>query len=336
MGMDLDEFISEPSEALVSFLRDWNDDIFVLGAGGKMGLHLCMMLRKGLDRAGRNCRVTAISRYSSLFSRNCFESAGIATIAGDLRNPDFLTSLPDHGTVFFLAGAKFGTAGRPDLLQEMNVDLPKAVGEHFRSSRIVAFSTGCVYSYVHAESGGSLESAPTEAPGNYARSCLGREEAFREASRRHGNPVVLIRLNYAVELRYGVFTDIGERVRSGEPIDVSMGFFNAIWQGDALDHIIRSSGLARSPATEINISGAEILYVRDVACQFGERLKTPVKFIGKEAETAWLSNASRSHTLFGAPRFSSETIIDWVSRWLWLGLETHGKPTGFERRDGEF
>jgi len=280
--------------------------------------------------------VYAASRFRTLAGREAYESAGIRTLVGDFRDQGFLDSLPDCPLVFYLVGAKFGTAGNPGLLEEINVRLPLRVAERFSSARTVAFSTGCVYSYTTPASCGSVESSPLEPVGEYARSCLGREEAFNEVSARHRTPVVLVRLNYSVEFRYGVPVDIARKVLSGEPIDLGMGYVNIIWQGDALNHIIQCLSLASSPPVPINITGREILRVRDLATRLGQLLGREPVFTGEESETAWLSNASHSHRLFGAPLASPEQILQWVAAWQAREQPVYDKPTGFERRDGNF
>jgi len=231
---------------------------------------------------------------------------------------------------------KFGTAAAPELLRRVNVELPRRVGERFRSARIVAFSTGCVYPFVAPETGGATEATPPAPVGDYALSCLGREESFAEVARRHGTRVALIRLNYSVEFRYGILTDIARRVFRGEPVDVTTGHVNAIWQRDALDHVIRTLDLAAAPAAPVNVTGPGILAVRHLAARFGELLGRPAVITGTEAATAWLNDASALHRRLGAPPTSVEQMQRWIAAWLLAGGGDWGKPTGFERRDGNF
>ena len=330
---ELDDFIASPSAAVVREVGTWDTDIIVLGAGGKMGLHVCVMLKRALEKSGSRQSITAVSRFGNLMDRDDFESRGIPTIAGDLRDEAFLASLPEAGIVFFLAGAKFGTADNPQLLREMNVEVPGKVARRFKESRIVAFATAGGYAYTTVETGGSTEQSPTAPVGAYAESCLGREQAFAEVSREHGTPVCLIRLNYAVELRYGVLVDICSKVINGEPVDLTMGHLNLIWQGDAVDQIIRTVALAESPPRPINITGKGILSVRSLAEKFAQILDREVAFTGEEAETAWLSNPAWSHQQLGAPRTGLDSMIQWTAAWLTHGGQTHGKPTGFETSD---
>ena len=308
----------------------------VLGAGGKMGLHLCLMLQRALTAAGRPGEVTAISRFTTLRARDDFERNGVRTLACDLADELALARLPDAPTLFFLAGVKFGTASNPDLLQQVNRDLPARVADRFRSSRIVAFSTGCVYPFVPPASGGARESTPVDPIGAYALSCVQREEAFAEASRNYGTPVVFIRLNYSVEFRYGVLVDVAQKVRARQPIDVTMGYVNVIWQRDALAHVIQSAALAASPAIPLNVAGPEIVTVRSVASRFGEMFGVPVAFTGHEAPTAWLNDATMAHERFGEPETSVEQMMTWIAAWLDSGAPLWGKPTAFENRAGNY
>jgi nucleoside-diphosphate-sugar epimerase len=310
--------------------------MLVLGAGGKLGLHVSLMLRRALQTQGRTDPVVAVSRFGTLRDRAAFESCGIATHACDLSDPAQVAKLPDAPSVFFLAGVKFGTASAPDLLQKLNVDMPRLVAQRFRRSRIIAFSSGCVYPFVTPESGGATEATPAAPVGAYAASCLARENAFADVSREHGTPVALIRLNYSVEFRYGLLVDIAEKVLRGEAVDVTMGYVNVIWQRDAVDFSIRSLDLAASPAAPVNITGPNVLSVRMLAQRFGALFGRPVSITGQEAETAWLNNPSLALARFGPPPTSLNEMLAWTAAWLQCGGHTWGKPTGFERRDGEF
>lgn len=332
----IDEFLSAPEPAVAQSLAKGTGNYLVLGAGGKMGFHVCRMLRRGLDEAGVPADVTAVSRFGNAADRADFEAAGIGTLACDLSEQSGVESIRPEKNVIFMAGAKFGTAGRPDILRRMNIEMPRMVAEHFRHARITAFSTGCVYSYVPSDSSGSTEDAPTDPPGEYALSCLGREQAFAEASRRHGTKVILIRLNYAVEFRYGVLVDIASKVLRGEPVDLSVGHVNVIWQRDAVAHTILAHALAASPPLPLNITGPGVHRVRDLAERFGKLFNREPLFTGAEAPEIWLNDASRSHALFGAPPTTISQMIDWVAAWLKADLPILGKPTGFEKRDGKF
>ncbi len=333
----LHDRVSAPGVGVVDCLRSIDGDVLVLGAGGKMGLHLSMMLRRGFDSLGKQNRVLAVSRFGAEGSRDAFVQRGIEAIPCDLRSSDALKSLPEAAAVYFLAGVKFGTAGNADTLRSMNQEVPVLVADRFRKASIVALSTGCVYPFVAPESGGCRETDRPEPVGDYALSCLGRERAFADASRQHGTRVALIRLNYSVDLRYGVLVDIGKKVLAGEPVEVRMGYFNTIWQGDALDHIVRALSHGASPPFVLNVTGRKILSVREVAEKFGEILEKKVIFTGdKEEPTAWLSDASTAYALFGKPSVPEDVLITWAADWLARGGETLDKPTHFEVRDGEY
>jgi nucleoside-diphosphate-sugar epimerase len=331
-----DEFLSEPTAATVDVIRRGAGPVLVLGAGGKMGLHLSTMLQRALERSGRNDRVTAVSRFRTLRDREDFSKQGVETLPCDLESLAELAHLPDAPTIFFLAGVKFGTTSAPDLLQRLNVQMPRLVAERFRTSTFVAFSTGCVYPFVSPSTGGATESTPPQPNGEYAASCLAREQAFVEAGRRFGTKSALIRLNYSVEFRYGLLVDLALKVLRGEPVDVTTGYANVIWQTDALNTAIQALDLAAAPAVPLNVTGPDTFSVREIATRFGELLHKPVQIVGHEADTAWLNNASYSHRRYGTPPTSLDTMLKWVAAWLTHGGSVWGKPTGFEKRDGNF
>ena len=332
----IDAFLSAPSASVIGFVEKWRSNVLVLGAGGKMGLHLCLMLSTAFSATGAKAKVIAVSRFQTLRDRNAFTEAGITTIACDLANPAEIAALPEAEVVYFLAGLKFGTAAAPELLHTMNVEVPRLVADRFRRSQIVAFSTGCVYPFVSTNSTGATEETPVDPVGDYAISCLGREKEFAAGSKKHSNPVVLIRLNYSVEFRYGVLVDLAQKVRNQQVIDLTMGHVNVIWQRDAVDQIIRSVAQAATPAVPLNITGREVLKVREISEDFGRIFGLSPLFSGSEAPTAWLNNADKSHRLLGEPSTSLETMEQWVAAWLNADGGTWGKPTGFEKRDGRF
>jgi len=333
----IDHFLSEPSEGVVEAAASMAGPVGVLGAGGKMGLHVAAMLRKALDRAGRAAvPVYAVSRFGSVNSREEFARFGVETIAADLLDAKSLEALPEMGTVFFLAGIKFGTGNDPDALRRFNEEMPAMVAQRFHASVSVALSTGCVYPFVPVDSNGSSEEDNPSPSGDYAISCRGRELAYERVSREAGARVVLIRLNYSVEFRYGVLVDIAQKVLSGLPVNVSTARVNAIWQRDAVDHIIRSSAIAASPAVPLNVTGSPALSVRAVAEEFGRLLGRETVITGREEESAWLSNPARAHALFGTPEVNAQQMMEWIACWLLADGGTHGKPTKFENRDGKF
>lgn len=333
---EVDDFIARPTPGAIEVIARTPGPFLVLGAGGKIGLHQSVMLRRALEKLGRRDRVLAVSRFSTLRDRAAFEQRGVETHACDLRDPAALQQLPDAPTIFFLAGVKFGTATVPDLLRAVNVDIPHRVAERYSRSRIVAYSSGCVYPFVTVASGGAREDTPPSPVGDYAASCVAREQAFTRSAAAHGTPIALIRLNYSIEFRYGVLVDIAQRVLARQPIDVTTGHMNVIWQTDAVAHSIQALEVAGAPAVPINVTGPEILSVREIAQRFGAEFGVPVEITGTEADTAWLNDAAHSHRLFGAPETSVPQMIRWIAAWLRQGGETWGKPTGFERRDGRF
>ena len=325
--------MTRPSRALVDDLARVAGDILVLGVGGKMGPTLARLAK----RAAPERTVTGVARFSAPGVRERLERAGVETIASDLLDRAAVADLPRAPNVVFMAGRKFGSTGAEELTWAMNVLAPAIVAERFAGSRIVAFSTGNVYPWVPVEAGGAGEATPPgPPPGEYANSCVGRERMFQYFSARHGTPGRLIRLNYAIDMRYGVLHDVARKVFAGMPIDLAMGHVNVIWQGDANAQALRALGYCTVPASPLNVTGPEIVPVRALARAFGRRFGREPAFAGEEADEAWLNDASEALRLFGPPLVPLERMIDWVADWVERGLPSLDKPTGFEVRDGAY
>jgi nucleoside-diphosphate-sugar epimerase len=336
-GVDeLELLLSAPHESAVRALALLHGDILVLGAGGKMGPTLARMAKSASDLAATPRRVIAVSRFASPQLPARLQSWGIETISCDLLDPASLANLPDAPNVIYMAGMKFGCTGNESLTWAVNSFLPGLVGDRFRHSRIVVFSTGNIYGLTPVSRGGSLESDVPNPAGEYAMSCLGRERMFEHFSHTTNTKVSIIRLNYATELRYGVLVDVARSVYSGEPVAISMGYLNAIWQADASAVALASLLHAASPAFVLNVTGPEVLSVRRVAEDFAERFGKPVQFHGVEANDALLSNAQKAFQLFGRPRVSYQQMTAWIAGWIERGGETLEKPTHFEERAGRF
>jgi len=332
----LEDLLSTPTAAVVETMRRLEGDLIILGVGGKMGPTLARMARRAADAAGISRRIYGVARFTSGGLIDELAKHGIEPIRCDLLDRHELAQLPDAPHVLYMVARKFGSTGEESLTWAVNSLLPGMVCEKFAGSRIVAFSTGNVYAFTTPESGGSLETDRPAPVGEYAMSCLGRERMFEYFSRTQDLPVSILRLNYAHELRYGVMVDLAAKIARGEPVDLTMGYFNAIWQGDANARVLQSLAHAASPPLVINIAGSETLRVREVCQQLGKRVNREPIFSGEESPTALLSNATRAAELFDPPAVSPDRMIDWIAHWIRQGGELLDKPTHFQVRDGRF
>ncbi len=333
----LERLLTTPRPELIKDLRTGSGDLVVLGAGGKMGPSLAKLARAGLDAAGRTGDVVhAVSRFPDDSLRRDLAEAGVNAIPFDLVANDDLSPLPDAAGVIHMVGAKFGAGNNPSWAWEVNAALPDRVARRYRTSRIVTLSTGNVYPFVTPGSGGATEATPPEPIGEYAQSCLGRERVFGFAARTWGIPLSVIRLNYAIDLRYGVLADIAARVLAGEAVPITTGHVNVVWQGYANEVVLRSLTHANTEVFTINLTGPELLEVRDVANRFAELFGTDARFTGSPGPTALLSDSTRCMELFGRPDVTADRLIQWQARWMLDGLPMTGKPTKWAVRDGRF
>lgn len=329
----LEDVMTTPSPALVAALRDdVPGDILVLGVGGKMGPTLARLAK----RAAPHKRVIGVARFSEPGLRDTLQRHGVECIAADLLRRDQLAALPDAPNVVFMAGRKFGSTGSEWLTWAMNGHVPALVAERFATSRIVAFSTACVYPFAAVDGPGADERAPlTPPPGEYANSCVARERMFQHFSHALGTPGRLIRLSYAIDMRYGVLHDVARKLLAKEPIDLTMGHANVIWQGDANEWALRALAHCSAPTMGLNVSGPAVR-IRDVAEGLAQRLGVSAVFTGSEAKTAWLVDIGEALRLFGAPSVSMATLLDWTADWVARGLGSLGRPTHYEARDGKY
>ncbi len=332
----LEQMLSNPTDGVVETMRKLEGDVMFLGAGGKIGLTLSRMARRACDAAGIERRVIGVSRFSDQQSQKQLETVDVETIRCDLLDRASLNELPEAPNVVYMAALKFGATGQESAVWAINTYLPGMVCEKFRNSRIVTYSTGNVYGMAPVDGGGSVESDPLRLDGDYAMSCMGRERIFAYFSKKLNVPVAMIRLNYAHELRYGIMVDLAQQVMASQPIDLAMGYFNAVWQRDANAMTLRAFEHVATPPTPINEVGPERLSVRKIAEEFARLFGKQVTFTGTEAPDAFLSNGRLGYELLGSPTVDAEQMIRWIADWQLHGGPTLGKPTHFQTRDGKF
>jgi nucleoside-diphosphate-sugar epimerase len=328
----LDELLCRPSQALIDDLARVSGDVMILGVGGKMGPTLAGLAKAALPER----RIIGVARFSEDGVEDWLKARGIETIHCDLLDEVEIRSLPQISNIIFMVGRKFGAEGNLALTWAMNAHVPARIAQVLRNSRIVAFSTGCVYPFVPVDGGGADEATPPNPPGEYAQSCVGRERMFEYFSRQFNTPGRLFRLNYAIDMRYGVLHDIATKVRDGTPIDVSLGHVNVIWQGDACAQALRCLAHCETPTSPINVSGHEILAVRELSKQFGALLGREPNIVGDEQPTAWLTDTSQATRLFGLPIVDTQRLIKWTADWVARAMPSLGKPTKYEVRDGRY
>jgi nucleoside-diphosphate-sugar epimerase len=332
----LEELLSRPAKEVVDLFARLEGDLAIVGGAGKIGPSLTAMACRARQQAGTHQEIIVIDRFPYPAVREAIQRRGARTVAADLLDPGAVEALPDAENVVYMVGMKFGTTDRPALTWAVNALIPAYVGRRYRNARIVAFSTGCVYDFVPAESSGSVESDPLTPPGEYSNSCVARERILQFCSSAYGTRLVLLRLNYAVEMRYGVLVDLATDVAAGKAVDVTMGYFNAIWQGDVSAAVLRLLEHAACPPRAINLTGPEKLSSRQVAARLGELMGKEVKFTGAEGPTALLSDASAAHELLGEPAVPIEQVLKWTAGWIAASRATLGKPTHFQVGDGKY
>lgn len=332
----LDNLLAEPSEALIEDIKKIKGDIMVLGAGGKMGPSLCVLAKNAVKKAGVDKKIIAVSRFSDPIATELLHKNEVETISCDLLDIEALNSLPEVENIIYMAGRKFGTDGNEWQTWGMNATLPAFVAEKFKKSNIVVFSSGNIYPLVSVSSNGCKETDKVGPIGEYTMSCLARERAFEYGANHYGTNVLIYRLNYAVDLRYGVLFDMANKIMKGEPIGITTPYLNCIWQGSANEIAIRSLLHASSPAKIMNVTGIEKLNIKETAQKLADFLGKEVTFEGVASDNAYLSDATLSYETFGAPSVDAETLIKWQAEWILAGGRTLDKPTHFEERKGSY
>lgn len=332
----LDLLLSAPSQALIEDICKINGDIMVLGAGGKMGPTQAILAKNAIEAAGIRKKVIAVSRFSDKNALELLHHNQVETISMDLADEEALKGLPDVANIIYMAGKKFGTNGNESETWSMNASLSTLVSRRFRQANIVVFSTGNIFPLVPSFSGGCTDDINPAPIGEYGMSALARERIFEFAAQEYGSKVLIYRLNYAVDLRYGVLHDLAAKIYHGEPVSLQTSCFNCIWQGYANEIAIRSLLLAQSPAYHLNVTGPETVSVRQASIMLGQYLGKKPIFEDIESDHAFLSNAGRCFETFGYPSVSVNTLIQWQAEWLLDGGRTLGKPTHFEERKGDF
>jgi len=332
----LDQFLTRPSAVLVDFIKTVPSPLIILGAGGKMGPTLAVLAKRAADAANHPLKVIAVSRFTDPNARSWLEQNHVATVPAELMRAQDVQTLPDSNALIYLVGQKFGTSQNPVATWAVNTIVPARVVERYPNARIVALSTGNVYPLSEVSRGGSVESDPLTPMGEYANATVGRERIFEFYSRVQNTPAALLRLFYAVELRYGVLVDIARKVHNRQPIELANGYFNCIWQGDANELVLRALALACSPPSVWNLCRPETFSVRDVANRFGKQLGVTPRLVGEESLTALLGNSSQLSAELGLPSVSLEIMVKWIANWIEQGGHSLGKPTHFEVRDGKY
>ncbi|HOF18041.1 MAG TPA: NAD-dependent epimerase/dehydratase family protein [Phycisphaerae bacterium] len=333
---ELDDLLARPSAALAERMARLEGPLAILGVAGKMGLSLAWTARRAAQQAGANLRIFGVSRFSNPAAAEFLRARDIEAIPCDLLDPQAVAKLPDAANVIFMAGRKFGTEGDEPATWAVNTLAPAHVARRYSASRIVAFSTGCVYPLVTVASGGCTEQTPPDPVGEYAQSCLGRERVLEYFSRTRGTPMCLLRLNYAVDLRYGVLHDIARQIQLGEPVNDTVPAANVIWQGDANNQALLALDRCASPPEILNLTGPETFSVREVAAELAREMGKPVTFAGHPGERAYLNNSAKAAGWFGPPSVPLKTLIRWTARWVQSGGASLNKPTHFEVNTGKY
>ena len=332
----LQQIMTEPSEALIRDVAQLKGDLMILGAGGKVGPTMAIKAKRALTAAGSDAKVIAVSLFDYADAPEAMRNAGVEVIEANLSDPKQLAALPEAENIIYMVGRKFGTTDNEYMTWHINVTLPYLIAQRFPNSRIVAFSTGNTYGVKALTSGGWVEEDKPQPVGEYAQTCLGRERVLEYCSRQNNTPMLMFRLNYAIDLRYGVLYDIANNIYNNRPVDVSQSVFNCMWQGDVCEYAIRSLLLTAVPPEKLNVSSPEVVSIRWAAKELGKRLGKEPIFTGEEGERSLFLNCQKMVYHFGRPKKGILEMMDLVVAWMKNGGETISAPTHFEATDGKF
>ena len=335
-SQELLERITRPSPRLIDDIAKISGDIMIVGAGGKVGPSLAVTARRACEAAGLTKRILAVSKLDDPAAAETMRHWGVQVVEADLLDSQQLDALPEMDNILFLAGRKFGTYKNQADTWAANVLLPAKICERFPKAGIVAFSTGNIYGDRPARCGGSVETDAPNPDGEYGQTCLGRERVFSYYARRNKTRSLMFRLNYAVDLRYGVLYDIAKNVRDGIPIKRGRSVLNCIWQGDVCEYAIRALLHVDAPPAVLNVTGPETFSTRWAAERFGDLLGRAPLYEGEEQNGGIFSNSSKLMELMGYPSVCLERMIRWQAQWILAGGSSIAAPTHFDAADGVY
>jgi nucleoside-diphosphate-sugar epimerase len=327
----LREFMSAPTDGVLDWVKKLKGEVLILGGSGKMGPELTEMIVRADAIAGFKRTVGVASTFSNSTENTAqlFADIGVKVFKGELTDTAFLASLPDAENVIYMPGFKFGSNDNWGKAVQVNCILPYLVGEKYRHSRIVVFSSANPYAYTTLASGGSKEGDALDPKGIYGWSVVARESAFAITAKKYPDQSsCYYRLTYAQHLAYGVIVDLVKRILQDNEISVSVPYVNLVSQRDAIDRAIRALEICSNPPAILNVSGPPVA-VRDIAGRLGKMLGKKPRLVGEEPELCLLINDDFCVTRFGNYADSLEDMMTAAVNWVKNGGEYWDKPTKF-------